>query len=172
VPYVDVQTIHNPATGAVAPAAWGDGVRDNQEFFIDPPTCSVYNSAAVSVANSSPTILNANSELFDNDALHSTVTNPSRVTAQTAGRYLLTSSAQFAANATGIRQIEFLLNGASILASVSRALPPGVGSDAFVKTFIAVVLAAGDYVEARVFQSSGGALNVTLVEFFAMFLTR
>lgn len=29
--YVDLNTIHNPATGSVAPASWGDGVRDNDE---------------------------------------------------------------------------------------------------------------------------------------------
>lgn len=29
--FVDLNTVHNPAAGAVAPAAWGDAVRDNDQ---------------------------------------------------------------------------------------------------------------------------------------------
>lgn len=169
--YTDPLLVHDPVTGAVAPAAWGDVLRDNFEFLVDPPNCSVYNSSAVSVSTSSATILNANSENYDNDAMHSTVSNTSRITFQTPGRYGCTASAQFGANAAGIRQIEFLLNGVAILASVSR-IPAVSGFDSYVKTFIKVTAAAGDWIEARVFQNSGGALNVTLVEFTAEFLTR
>jgi hypothetical protein len=32
VAYVDLNTIHNPATGFAPPAAWGDQVRDNDEY--------------------------------------------------------------------------------------------------------------------------------------------
>lgn len=171
MPYSDPQLTHNPATSTIAPAAWGDVIRDDLEFLIDPPTCSVYNSAAVSVPTSTGTTLNANSENFDSDGLHSTVTNSSRITAQTGGRYLGTASVQFAANVTGIRQVQFLLNGSPIVASVARG-PGFTGSDSFVKTFIAVVLAPGDFIEVSAFQASGVSLNTTLVEFFAQFLTR
>ena len=33
MPYVDLNTIHNPVTGAAPPASWGDAVRDNFEHF-------------------------------------------------------------------------------------------------------------------------------------------
>lgn len=31
--YTDLATLHNPAPGLVAPATWGDQVRDNDEYF-------------------------------------------------------------------------------------------------------------------------------------------
>jgi hypothetical protein len=171
VSWTDPDLVHIAATGAVAPAAWGVVVNDDLNFLIDPPNCSVYNNAAVSVSTSSATILNANSENFDNDAMHSTVSMPSRITFQTPGRYNCTASAQFGANANGFRQIEFLHNGVAIPASVAR-IPAVSGVDSYVKTFIKVTASVGDYVEARVFQNSGSSLNVTLVEFTAEFLTR
>ena len=42
MPYVDPQTIDNPTAGNPIPAAWADQVRNNLEFLIAPPTCSVY----------------------------------------------------------------------------------------------------------------------------------
>jgi len=33
MPYTDLNTIHDPATGTIAPASWGDQIRTNQEHF-------------------------------------------------------------------------------------------------------------------------------------------
>lgn len=168
--YTDPNTVHNPATGTVAPAAWGDVVRDDLEFLIDPPACSVSNSSSQSIASGSSVVLNANTEAFDNDAMHSTVTNNSRVTAQTAGRYLLVSTVQFAANGTGRRGVNFLVNGTT---NFSAAFAAPLAANAIIVPGIRLVtLAATDYVEARAFQDSGGALNVDLIEFAVTFLTR
>ncbi len=169
--YVDLNTIHNPATGTVAPAAWGDQVRDNLEFLIDPPACSVYNSAAVSLANGAATVLGADSENYDNDSMHSTVTNTSRVTAQTAGRYLVIASVRFDANATGNRQIDFYINGVLLTGGVILG-NAGSTNSTVLNLSKAAVLAAGDYVEVSATQRSGGALNATLVEFLAYLMTR
>lgn len=170
MPYSDPNLTHNPSTGAVAPAAWGDVLRDDLEFLIDPPACSAYNSTSQTVATATATVLNADSETFDNDSMHSTVTNNSRITAQTAGRYLFAASANFAANTTGIRQVQFFLNGTTAFGTYR-----GNAANTFDSIEGAVasrVLAAGDYVEVRAYQSSGGNLAVTLVEFTAIFLTR
>jgi len=170
VPYVDVQTIHNPATGAVAPAAWGDGLRDNQEFFIDPPACSVFDGIGQTLSNSTAAALACGSETFDNDAMHSTVSNSSRITVQTAGRYLFIVTAEFGTNATGIRQVFFRTNGTTTLQG-SRFN----ASNTFGSIFQAVQmipLAVGEYVEAMGFQNSGGNLSCIPREFAAAFLTR
>lgn len=170
--YVDLNTIHNPATGTVAPAAWGDQIRENFEFLVDPPVCSVFHSTTQSVATGGTgTIMSANSENFDNDAMHSTVSNTSRITAQTAGRYLLTANADFASNTTGTRQIQFRLNGSTFFATVRINAITG-GFLSIVQTTATVVLAVGDYVETNLFQNSGGSLNSTLREFAALYLTR
>jgi hypothetical protein len=169
VPYVDTQTIHNPATGTVAPATWGDQVRDNLEFLVDPPACSVFHSTTQSVADTTQTIMSADSENFDNDAMHSTVTNNSRITAQTAGRYLLTANVSFVLNASGEREVRFRLNGATTINGILYDAHGAIWRGSVVRT---VVLAATDYVEVQVNQNSGGALTTSLVEFTATYLTR
>lgn len=169
--YVDLNTVHNPATGTVAPALWGDQIRDNFEFLIDSPACSVFNSGAQSVASSTNTILTADSEREDNDSMHSTVTNTSRITVQTAGRYLFIANVQFQDN-TGTRVVtDFLQNGATIVGGdVSVAV--GGGTDDRKSICRLWRMAATDYMEVRVNQNSGVNRNVTLHEFSAVFITR
>lgn len=172
MPYVDPNTIHDPVTGTVAPAAWGDVVRDDLEFLVDPPAASVFNNAAVSVANDTLTTLNADSENFDNDAIHSTVTNPSRLTAQTAGRYEFTARVNFQADTTdGRRVIQLRKNGAGgITVSSHRAVVDG--NSQTLSGFLKDIMIVGDYWEVRVLQNAGNALDVTLQEFTALFITR
>jgi hypothetical protein len=168
---VDLNTVHNPATGTVAPAAWGDQIRENQEFLIDPPGCSVFHSTTQSIATATVVVLNANSENFDNDAMHSTVTNNSRITIQTAGRYLITAAVQWDTNANNDRQVLLRKNGVVQSIAANTQVRAGVGNTGF--TVVATTIAAaGDYIEAFCRQTSGGNLNVELLEFVALFLTR
>lgn len=172
MPYTDLNVIHVPATGGVPPATWGNQIRDNQEFFVDPPACSVFNTGQ-SVAHNTNTILAAPNENFDNDAMHDTVTNNSRVTAQTAGRYLLIATCSFAAapESAGTRRIQFLLNGVTILAG-ANALTASTNLPTDLVAVRAVTLAATNFVEVRVFQFSAAAITVTLSEFAVTYLTR
>jgi hypothetical protein len=173
--YVDLNTIHNPSTGGIAPASWGDQVRDNLEFLIDPPACSVFHNTTQSIANNTIVTLSANSENYDNDAMHSTVTNNSRITIVTAGRYLIGAEVAWAAVATTIsdaRLLQLIVNGTTGYNILQGPAHSGGGSGSVYCGFRTLPLVAGDYVEVRVRQQSGGALNVTLDEFFATFLTR
>lgn len=171
MPYVDLNTIHNPATGTIAPASWGDQVRDNLEFLIDPPYCSVFNSAVQNIANNTNVALTANSENFDNNAMHSTVSNTSRMTIQTAGRYQFISTVAFASNGTGLRQILFRIDGTTFI-TPSVQITAVTGSVTSPLLVANIALNAAQYVECMVRQTSGGALDVTLTEFAAMFVTR
>jgi hypothetical protein len=170
VPYVDLNTIHNPATGTVPPAAWGDQVRDNLEFLIDPPACTVFNSTGVTLTNATDTLLSANSETFDNDGMHSTVANQSRITAQTAGRYLVFQQLRFAANSTGARRILYRLNGGAWFVSQATAAPSSF--DCTISASWTVNLAASSYIETGASQGSGGNLDVQLEGFSLVFITR
>ena len=172
MPYVDPNTIHNPATGNVAPAAWGDTMRDDVEFLVDPPLCSVFNSTGQTLTSSSSvwTALTADSENFDNDAMHSTVSNTSRITCQTAGRYQFNATLEYVANSTGFRGVRFLLNGATIYSS--QLLLPVSGAATRIQGTRNIVLAVSDYVEVQGIQNSGGNLDCTLIELSAMFMTR
>ena len=170
--YSDLALTHVPATGNVAPAAWGTQIRLNFEFLIDPPVCKVSNSAAQSVANNTLAILTANTETEDNDGMHSTVTNTSRLTAQTAGRFLFGTVVEFAANLASYNQVDFLKNGATGLPGTR--LPPVTTSSHPTALVLYTLerMSVGDYVETRVRHTAGSALNVTLVQFNALFLTR
>lgn len=168
--YVDLLTIEDPTTGQVASAAWGDQIRENFEAHEDPPFCNVFASAAVLVATGTDAQLAANSERFDNDALHSTVTNTSRITIQKSGRYRLTAAVSFSGSATGSRKISFLLNGTT--ESIRSQQGTGTSAEYYADAEWTTSLVAGDYVEVRVQQGSGGNLNVHLHEFTAKRETR
>lgn len=169
--YADLSTIQATDPGDPLTAAWCDQARDNGEFFVDPPACSVFGSSAQSVPDSSPTPLTANSESFDNDSMHSTVTNTSRLTMQTAGRYLCVATATFAADVDGFRRLTFRVDGTTSHTAVTAPVSSG-SVNAGITGVRALVLNAGQYVEVLATHSAGAALDVTLVEFFAMFLTR
>lgn len=168
MPYVDPQTVHNPATGAVAPAAWGDTVRDDLEFLIDQPKVSAFATAPQSVADNTATALTANDENRDTDAMHSTVTNTSRVTANTAGLYTVNVAVLFAANATGRRAVDLRVNGTTTL-NIDGRMTVTTGNSMAVTGQRLLALEVGDYVECMVLQTSGGALNVTLNELGAVY---
>lgn len=168
--YVDIATLQTIAAGQPLSAATVQQIRDNEEFLIDPPACSVYNSTTQSLTSAVVTTLTANSEFFDNDSMHSTSSNTSRITVQTAGRYLFIAATEFASNATGTRSTLFHKNATTDYNAMHVPAASGVTTNLIAVR--AVVMAAGDYMEVRGFQSSGGALDITLREFAAYFLTR
>lgn len=171
MPYIDPDTILTPDPGDVLTAAWCDVVRSDLEFLIDPPACSIYNSAAQSVANNTATVLTANSERYDNDSMHSTSSNTSRITIQTAGRYLLVSTVLFDADADGFRRVSILHNGTTSYGGIS-GVNDGSNIGVRLTAVRSLVLAAGDYVEATCLHTAGANLDATLEEFVAIFLTR
>jgi hypothetical protein len=170
--YVDPNTIHNPTTGSVAPAAWGDVVRDDLEFLIDPPTVSL-SGAAVSTTSGNIFTLTCNTEIFDNDAMHSTVTNPTRITAQTAGRYDFTAVVRYDYNAGGGGRLLQFFHNATTQYNVAQLPATTVATrDTIISGGRKIVMAAGDFVEVRARQDSGATINITVDEFAAVFLTR
>jgi len=170
MPFSDPNLTHNPATATVAPAAWGDVIRDDLVFLNDRPTCSAFNSTTQTIASGSTTKLTADSERWDNDAMHSTVTNTSRITVQTDGRYSFSSTVQFDAHATGVRGTDFLVNNTTAYPGAgSTAVGAGVAE--VLTTIRFIDLNATDYVEVRAVQTSGTNLGVTLVDFTALNLT-
>lgn len=119
----------------------------------------MYNSANIGTTSDSTAVLTFNSERWDTGNFHSTATNTSRLTAPTAGLYMIGGHVAFATNGTDYREVRIRLNGTTHLAS--QATGAGVSID---PTRMSVTttyqLAAGDYVELTVVQSSGGALDV------------
>jgi hypothetical protein len=123
--------------------------------------CQVFHNTTQSITTSVETALLFNSEDHDDYAMHSTVTNTSRLTIPTGmgGVYLVSAAATFTAAATGTRLIRIRKNGTTFVSSFSSSPANSVGN-ACVQAHCLVVLAAADYVEATVTQDSGGAINV------------
>lgn len=131
--------------------------RDNLNFLANPPGARVYNSVAISIATGTSTVLTFDSERYDNDAIHDTVTNSGRLTCKTAGRYSITGHVDWAANGTGHRVCSIRLNGTTNIASDGKPASAASTRHAVPALYS---LAVNDYVELLVFQDTGGALNV------------
>ena len=122
--------------------------------------CRVYNSGAISVPNNTLTDLTFDSEYWDTGGMHSTSVNTGRLTCVTPGYYLLIGQVEFAVAAGGRRQLLIVLSGATTIAVVENdsAIAGVVNHNIQISTIH--LLNTGDYVSLRVFQTSGGALNV------------
>jgi hypothetical protein len=117
----------------------------------------VYNNANISVADASGTALTFNSERYDTDTIHDTVTNPERLTCKTAGKYIITGHVFWASDNDGYRQLEILVNATTI--AVTRNLAVTGGNAQSITTIYD--LEVNDYVTLKVYHTAGNALNVT-----------
>lgn len=112
-----------------------------------------YNSASVTgIVTSTWTSVPWDTERYDTDAYHSTVSNTSRMTVPTSGIYLFTGSVQWDTNSSGARGLRLLVNGTTQLGAMFFNV--GTGNPAM-NISEAMQLAASDYVELQVYQTSG-----------------
>lgn len=132
----------------------GDGVVDHMSV----PTAQAFKSAANQVLeNETYTPITFDAEAWDNNALHSTVSNTSRMVAPVNGKYRVTATVAFAGNLTGYRAINFRVNGSATNRYGSDARTPVNGATT-VTTSAEIKLNAGDYVEVWAWQNSGAPL--------------
>lgn len=142
--------LNNPSDGCVA---FVYGIANPQV-----ECARVYHSVDQSIPNNAWTALNFDSESFDTDTIHDTVTNNTRLTCKTAGKYLIIGQSRFNGNATGGRGLAIYRNGASIASVFGDA----EGGNTWVKNVAAIYdLAVNDYVELTAFQNSGAPLGGT-----------
>jgi hypothetical protein len=119
----------------------------------------VYNSGNLTISTSSDTILTFDSENFDSDSIHSTVTNTGRLTCNTAGIYVFHANVLWASNATGRRRLLIWLNATTIIASLEFSAVAAVDlRQCVMGTY---EFAATDYITVNAWQNSGGNLNIT-----------
>lgn len=171
--YAALTTLQSLATGQVLLAATMQQANANMEFLIDPPACSIKESTAQSVATATWTALTSNEENFDNDSMHSTSSLTSRITIQTAGRYLVFATIEHAANTAGqLRACRFLVNGTTAYDGLNSARVNSGTFRTLVSVTRALTFAASDYVEVQAFHDVGANNDVTMIEFGATHLTR
>jgi len=132
--------------------------------------CAIYKiTTNQTLANDVNVDITFNGEDYDTNGFHDNSTNNERITIPSgkAGKYLLQTSIIFTANATGVRDVAFLLNNTTILGSM---LVPGVATYTNRVQHIYVGnFAVGDYITVNVNQSSGGNLNVLANQNFTRF---
>lgn len=129
-------------------------------------SAKVRKTTAQSINNSTATLLTWDSEDFDTDTIHDTSSNTSRLTATTAGKYLLIANIVFSSNNTGNRQILIYKNGSSTGDSLLWGNSGG-GEDQTLFTSL-YDLSSSDYLECYVWQDSGTSINVTTSSSFSM----
>jgi hypothetical protein len=144
--------------------------------FASLPGAKVYKSSVTTLANGIETTLTFDSEHFDNSNLHDTGVNTNRLTIPAPGIYMITSSIQTNATPlTGILRLAFYKNG--IVDSLARS---SMSPNAVSHTLTSFVkLVAGDYVVARVLNTTGASVNIlagtagseSLNDFGAVWLT-
>ena len=136
-------------------------VSETEKTRLDPKTlgCRVRDASSQSISDSTVTPVDFDTEDFDTDAMHDTVTNNSRITVNTAGVYAVGAHMRWATNATGNRRVQIRLNGgANLLVIDIRAAVSGTNTDQGVTTIYD--FAEDDYIEVEVAQDSGGPLNI------------
>lgn len=116
------------------------------------PSCGVYNSANISIPNGAATAITWNSEDWDNDSMHSTSSNTSRLIATKTGVYTLDYRFYAAGGLTWIFTIR--VNGATAIFADNDF-------DTIFSRSISIKLTANDYVEILAQHNGGGANNIT-----------
>lgn len=118
--------------------------------------------AKVSTAQSIPTgtwtVLTFDYEDFDVGDMVDLSTNNDRITIKEDGVYLIIGQVAFDNNATGLRFISILKNGARIAEGGSGVADGSY--DARVNASAMFEFTAGDYVQLQAWQNSGGDLNI------------
>lgn len=142
-------------------------LRDNLNTFLNPPRCQLSRASGSNQAIASGAFdaisWAAGAEYYDTDNMWA-VANPTRITMNTAGLYLISGHAGFAPGGIGSltkRSLRLTLGaGAVLLREVSDTV---VASDTHYWNREVTLIAqftAGQYVELKAFQDTGAPLNI------------
>jgi hypothetical protein len=125
-------------------------------------------SAAEAISDATEEAIPWDAETYDNVDDNWAIGNATRLTAQRDGNYLISFGGEWAEDTTGYRQMSIKLNGSAYLAVDQR------DATNHYKFCISTQyeLSSTDYVEAVVYQTSGGALNIINATYTYFAMTR
>src|ERR1044072_7417202 len=106
-----ITTVPDKATGDIfTESMWDSSIRDNiNNGIVNQLGCRVFSSANVATT-STPAAISFNSERFDNDTMHSSSTDPTRITINTDGVYVIGGNVEWQGD-SGRLQVNIKLNG-------------------------------------------------------------
>jgi hypothetical protein len=119
--------------------------------------CRARKSTTTAVATGAVTAIALDTEDWDTDTMHSTVTNTSRITVNTAGLYLVTGQFGTTGAVTGTLIVILRLNGTTNLAAQTV---PNTGTFSYGEAAETYNLAATDYLELCYFSSNACTLDI------------
>lgn len=136
-------------------------------------SCRVTKSGNQSLTTDTWTAVAWDTENHDTAAMHDTVTNNSRITAPTAGVYLVGAVLSIAASAdANPRGLRIRKDGATTVgeALVYNSDPVGGAANTTINLVTMLEIGATEYVEVMAYQKSGGALDALAsgAHFFAI----
>lgn len=129
-----------------------------------PPRARVYHSVDQNVTTATLTTVAFNSERYDTGTIHDNSTNNSRLTCKEPGTYSIGASVSFSGNGTGMRILAIYRNGTRIASHVGVPVT-GDATDLTIVTQYDLV--ATDYVEVKVYQTSGGTLQISTLSTYS-----
>jgi len=123
--------------------------------------CQVQFTGTQSIANDAYTAVTWNTENFDTDAMHSLVTNTSRITIASGkdGYYWIYGFVNYE-NQTGRRILAIRKNGAETIGFEVGITASSPNTNPCVGVYQVLDLDAGDYLELFTYQNSGGSINI------------
>ena len=95
---------------------------------------------------------------WDTDTMHSTSSNPSRITFNTAGKYFIQGHVQIAGNTSGRRHLAIRLNGGN--RNVVSQSSPSLADQWAHQVSVTLDVSVNDYVELMFLQTSGSTLAI------------
>lgn len=141
----------------ITAAELNSNVRDAGNFMLSWPVCEARQTIVQSLATGSGTAISLDTNEIDTDGGHSTVTNNSRYTAKTQGRFMFSGGVGYATSGAGSRWAYWSINGTA-LNGASQSLPGNVLRLA-APTMSGFFNGSTDYLELFALQNTGGALN-------------
>ena len=131
--------------------------------------CRAYRDTAQSIPNDTETAVTLPSEDYDANDMHDPTTNPSRITIQSDGIYVVMAAIEFAADSAGTRIVSIKKNGTAVLAKTEAA--PLSAGNTILQVAAMAALEDDDYIEIYVTQDSGDALDVVAAWLVAVHIT-
>lgn len=131
---------------------------DTLDFLKKPPRCRVTRLANKPITTNTLTLMDWDGEDYDPNGFHSTVTNNSRITPNVSGLYEVKTHIGWATNATSRRFCSIYKNG--VVAAQANIEAASASTTEVTVSKKILFNGTTDYVEAQVYQQSGGNLDV------------
>jgi len=115
-------------------------------------------ASAQSIPDTTQTSVSFDTEVYDTDTMVDISGNPTRITIVTDGIYLVQFVGYFASNSTGYRYAAIYYGGSVLKGLDSKQAVNGTLTG--LNPHVTLSLVAGNYLEIKVAQTSGGNLNL------------